>query len=213
LRFLTDDLVEGLRYRAFGDLSDGPLPSPSQNLAIAELNLHYYVPCRVQGRTIAWVGLGLTEAGRYLSTEDLSLVEAVSGNFAIALENARLYRSLEKRAAEYQRLKDFNENIVESLHVGILAVDLSDRVESWNTQLELLFGISRADAIGRKLADLLPATLVAEFESAKSDSGVRSIYKLAVTPDDFPAPHRPTAGSGSRPGRGGWSCGRMDTRR
>jgi two-component system NtrC family sensor kinase len=199
LRFLTDELVEGLRYRAFGDPSDGPLLSSSQNEAIAELNLYYYVPCRVQGRTIAWIGLGLTEAGQYLTTEDLSLVEAVSGNFAIALENARLYRSLEKRSAEYQRLKDFNENIVESLHVGIMAVDLSDRVESWNTQLELLFGISREDAIGRKLHDLLPATLVAEFESAKSDSGVRSVYKLAVSPDDFPEPHRPSAGHASTP--------------
>lgn len=197
LWFLTNELVQGLRYRAFSDPSDGPLNSPSQNEAIAELNLYYYVPCRVQGRTIAWIGLGLTETGQYLTTEDLSLVEAVSGNFAIALENARLYRSLEQRAAEYQRLKDFNENIVESLHVGILAVDLKDRVESWNTQLELLFGISRSDAIGRKLTDLLPATLVAEFESAKSDSGVRSVYKLTVSPDDFPAPHRPAQGSAS----------------
>ena len=133
---------EGLRYR-FDE-------QPGQN------GLSYYVPCRVQGRLIAWIGLGLTENGDYLTTEDLSLVEAVSGSFAIALENARLYRSLERKAAQYQRLKDYNENIVESLHVGILAVDLDDRVESWNTQLELLFGISRRDAVGRKLAEVLP---------------------------------------------------------
>lgn len=193
LGFLNDDLVEGLRYRVFSDPRNSRLPAEIQNRAVETLGLHYYVPCRAQGRTISWIGLGLTDADEYLTTEDLSLVEAVSGNFAIALENARLYRSLEQRAAEYQRLKDYNENIVESLHVGILAVDLDDRVESWNTQLELLFGISRTDAVGRKLEDLLPSSLVVEFESARADSGVHSVYKLAVSPSDFPEQFRPAA--------------------
>lgn len=193
LTFLNDQFVEGLRYRVFSDPRNNRLPAAIQSGAVESLGLHYYVPCRVQGKTISWIGLGLTETGEYLTTEDLSLVEAVSGNFAIALENARLYRSLEHRAAEYQRLKDYNENIVESLHVGILAVDLDDRVESWNTQLELLFGISRSDAIGRKLVDLLPASLVSEFETAREDSGVHSAYKLTVSPGDFPEQFRPAA--------------------
>ncbi len=173
----SDPAREGLRYR-FVD-------------SAARDGLSYYVPCHVQGRLIAWIGLGLTESGEYLTTEDLSLVEAISGSFAIALENARLYRSLEQKAAQYQRLKDYNENIVESLHVGILAVDLDDRVESWNTQLELLFGISRRDAVGRKLAELLPATLVAECDKAREDDGVHNVYKLAVRGEDFPESFRP----------------------
>jgi hypothetical protein len=46
LRFLTDDLVEGLRYRAFGDPSDGPgavvqsIEARSQCLQLAMLFLH-----------------------------------------------------------------------------------------------------------------------------------------------------------------------------
>ena len=43
---------------------------------------------------------------------------------AIALDNSQLYSSLEQKAAEIARLKDFSENIVESLNVGVLAVDL-----------------------------------------------------------------------------------------
>ena len=35
---------------------------------------------------------------------------------------------------QIERLKDFSENIVESLNVGVLAVDLEDRIESWNTR-------------------------------------------------------------------------------
>ena len=39
---------------------------------------------------------------------------------------------------QIERLKDFSENIVESLNIGVLAVDLDDRIESWNPQLEEL---------------------------------------------------------------------------
>jgi two-component system NtrC family sensor kinase len=122
-------------------------------------------------------------------------VRAISGNFAIALENGRLYRSLEAKASEYERLKDYNENIVESLHVGILAIDLDDRVESWNTQLELVFGISRRDAVGRPLSELLPAALVSEYEAASKETGIHNAYKLTVRAQDFPAEFRPAADS------------------
>ena len=174
--------------------------SPAAKLTIADLDLSYYVACRVRGRTIAYLGLGRTVDGNYLSSEDLTLVRAVSGYFAIALENARLYHSLELKANEYQRLKDYNENIVESLSVGILATDLDDRVESWNAQLELTFGISREQAVGRRLAHLLPAGLVAEVERVRGESGIRNVYKFRLRADDFPAEFRPQPASngGSR---------------
>ena len=158
--------------------------------AIAELDLNYYVPCRAQGRTIAYLGLGRTERGDYLSSDDLSLVETVSGSFAIALENVRLHASLDHKAREYERLKDYKENIVESLSVGIAAAGLDDRVESWNTQLELMFGISRHDAVGRRMGELLPTALAGELDRVSEDAGIHNIYKFRLTPSDFPAEFR-----------------------
>src|SRR5262249_57114169 len=84
---------------------------------------------------------------------------------AVALDNSQLYSSLEQKALEIARLKDFSENIVESLNVGVLAVDLDGIVESWNTRAEQLFGVSRQDAVGRQLRSLLPEQLTAEVES------------------------------------------------
>ena len=43
----------------------------------------------------------------------------MAGYIGIAIQNARLYASLEQKASEYERLKDFNENIVESINVGV----------------------------------------------------------------------------------------------
>ena len=169
--------------------------SGSARHAILDLDLNYYVPCRVRGKAIAYLGLGRTKAGDYLSSEDLSLVQTVSGYFAVALENSRLVQSLERKAAELERLKDYNENIVESLSVGILALDQDERVESWNSQLELTFGIPREVAVGRRLIELLPGRLVAELQKVRGESGIQNIYKFPLRASEFPAEFQPKLSS------------------
>ena len=92
---------------------------------ISRLELNYYIPCRAQKATVAVLGLGKTVTGDFLSSEDVELLETVAGYLAIAIQNSRLYASLEQKVTQYERLKDFNENIVESINVGVLAVDLA----------------------------------------------------------------------------------------
>ena len=135
----------------------------TERQAISDLDLTYYLPCTVRGRTIAFLGVSRTEDGDFLSSVDVELLLTLSGYVGIAIENARLYRSLQRKVEENERLKEFSENIVESINVGILAVDLEDRVESWNTQIEQLTGIRRENAVGRTLAELLPADLVEQI--------------------------------------------------
>ena len=89
----------------------------------------------------------------------MELLVTLSGYVAIAIENATLYRSLQRKVEEYERLKEFSENIVESINVGILAADLEDRVESWNTQIEQLTGIAREQAVGQQLSRAVPGAI------------------------------------------------------
>jgi two-component system, NtrC family, sensor kinase len=196
LSFLEPLTIDSSRPYIFFESPRWRIEQPAAaRRTIANLDLNYFVPCRVHGRAVAVLGLGRTADGDYLTSEDLSLVQAVSGYFAIAAENARLYHSLELKATQYERLKDYNENIVESLHVGILAADLDDRVESWSTPLELMFHISRQQAVGRRLADLLPPELVSEFDRVRGESGIYNIYKFRLRAASFPAEFRPTNGS------------------
>ncbi len=155
---------------------------PTVRQTIADLDLTYYLPCIVRGRTIAYLGVSRTEGGDFLTSEDLELLVTVSGYVGIAIENARLYRSLARKMQEYERLKEYSENIVESINVGILAADLEDRVESWNSRLEQLTGVSREDAVGRPLSELLPEDLVVQFGGVRGENGIRHIYHYALRP-------------------------------
>jgi len=147
---------------------------------IAKLNLNYYIPCTVQNRTIAVMGLGKTMAGDFLSSEDVELLETLAGYIGIAIQNARLYASLEQKASEYERLKDFNENIVESISVGVLAVDLEDRIESWNSQMEVMYAMPRSQVLGERLSEVFPASFMEEFYRVRQNPGIHNVYKFRL---------------------------------
>jgi signal transduction histidine kinase len=150
--------------------------------AIADLDLTYYLPCTVRGRTIAYMGVSRTVDGDYLSSVDVELLITLTGYVAIAIENASLYRSLQRKVEEYERLKEFSENIVESINVGILAADLEDRVESWNSQIEQLTGVPREQAVGHALSDIFPADLCDQFTRVRGETGIHHIYKFVLRP-------------------------------
>lgn len=164
------------------------LENPQQALHLSESELHtaslldlnYYLPCRMQDRAIAVIGLGRTADGDFLSSQDVESLESLASYIGIALQNARLYASLEQKISEYERLKEFNENIVESINVGILAVDLEDRIESWNSQMEAMYALSRAEALRQPLSSVFPAALMEEYHRVKSEPGVHNLYKFRL---------------------------------
>ena len=169
------------------------LTEPQQR-TVAALDMNYFLPCRVgvpgardwemRDRTIAVIGLGRRAGGDFLSSEDMELLESLAGYIGIALQNARLYASLQEKIVEYERLKEFNENIVESINVGILAIDPEERIESWNSQMEVLFAMPRRDALRQPLDAVFPPELVQEFHRVKDQPGVHNLYKFRL---DTPA--------------------------
>ena len=69
------------------------------------------MPCVVRGKMIAVIGLGRASDGSLLSSEDLEILQTVSGYVAVAVENSLLYQEQETRAEELALLKEFNESI------------------------------------------------------------------------------------------------------
>jgi len=154
-------------------------PQPVRD-TIAELDFTYYMACRSRGKTLAFFGVSRTTEGDFLSHDDVDLMVTLSNYVAIAIENSNLYSSLQQKADEYERLKEFSENIVESINVGVLAVGLDDRVESWNSQIEKLTGITRLQALGKPLKELFPPELAQKFDEARGRQGVQNFYKVPL---------------------------------
>lgn len=167
------------------DIVSRRLPPPVRE-TLAVLDLTYYLPCRFRGRTLAWLGVSRTAKGDFLTSDDIELLISLAGYIAMAVENARLYRSLADKVQQYERLKEFSENIVESINVGILAADLEDRVESWNSQLERLTGVPRSAAAGRRLGELFPPELSVHFDALRAETEVHQLYRIPLRRSSLP---------------------------
>ncbi|MDR3748141.1 MAG: ATP-binding protein [Acidobacteriota bacterium] len=164
----------------FDNTNQAVRETPSARETIRRLELNYYIPCTVMNRMIAVLGLGKTTEGDFLSSEDVQLLETLAGYVGIAVQNARLYKSLEQKAGQYERLKEFNENIVESISVGVFAVDLEDRVESWNSQMEVMYALPRLQALGRPLREVMPPAFLEEYHRVRQSSGIHNLYKFRL---------------------------------
>jgi two-component system, NtrC family, sensor kinase len=145
--------------------------------------LHYFVPCVVRGRMVAVIGLGRSVDGALLSSEDVEILRTVSGYVAVAIENSLLYKDQQERAAELKLLKEFNESIIESINVGLLAVDLEGRVTRLNSALEHILDLRRDAAIGRRVEDLFSEDFADTLHQVLGKDGwrlreIRNIYKL-----------------------------------
>lgn len=167
---------------------------PDEQRTAAMLDLNYYLPCRVakpqsdhgqngapSSRTIAVIGLGRTLGGDFLSSEDVELLASLASYIGIALQNASLYTRLADKIAEFERLKEFNENIVESINVGIFALDLDGHIESWNAQMEAMYALSRAEVLGQPLRSVFPPEFVEAIEGFRDEPGVHHLYKFPFT--------------------------------
>jgi PAS domain S-box-containing protein len=163
---------------------------PAEELASWRLRgVHYFVPCVSKGGTIAVLALGQRGQGEPLSSEDMGLLSAVGSHVATALENGRLYRQLQIKATELERLQQFNENIVESLDDGLVVEDLSGRVVRWNRALADMYGLSASEAITHRLEEVFDGPFVEALRAAQRDApGGASLYRV------------PLAGRGSQAG-------------
>ena len=151
--------------------------------------LNYYVPCVVRDRMVAIIAIGRTTTGAMLTSEDTDLLRALSGYVAVAIDNSLLHKSEMEKAEELARLKEFSENIIESVNVGILVVDFDGRITTWNSTLEEVFGIARSRALRRNIDEIFDADLIETIRNVIGPDGwaihdTRHIYKYNASAED-----------------------------
>lgn len=148
--------------------------------------LHYFVPCVVRGKMVAVIGLGRAKNGALLSSEDISILQTASGYIAVAVENSLLYQEQRERAKELALLKEFNESIVESVNVGLIAVDERGNITRCNSAFEEILGYNGKQSMGSPVKEIFDENFAAKLDNMLGESHwhlteIRNAYKLQTS--------------------------------
>jgi two-component system NtrC family sensor kinase len=155
---------------------------------LSALGFVHVLPLKVEDKVIGCLVMGKKQDGSFFSREDWELLTTISGSAALALENADLYSRETVRAMEMQRLKDYSENIIESLTVGVSVIDEEGVVIGWNRVLEGQLSIRKEAALGNRLDDVLGPAAYAALFPPETQQGFRLLSEITLE----------TAGSGKK---------------
>ena len=166
---------------------DDPLPmrrlSSDEASAWRTAGLFSFVPCVSNDLTIAVLGVGRRAHGEPLSSEDMSLLAAVAGQAATAIENARLYSQLREKADEIEAVRQFNASVVESLTDALIVLDPQDRVLLWNRRAETLTDVTRGRAMNRSLSELVERPFYNTILAARRESPYGgTLFRVQLAP-------------------------------
>ena len=162
----------------------------SEHPELSAYGLAWLFPCRVKGEVIAVLGVGRKDGLEPLDSEEVDVLKALAAQAASAILNGRLFRSLTEKADELRGLKEYNENILESLDSGIVVLDLDGRLVRWNRAMETLDGRARLQVLGRSLDAVFPEAFLEALRGSLvlgDQQEIAHIYKL----------HLPSAGGRS----------------
>jgi PAS domain S-box-containing protein len=106
---------------------------------------------------------------------DQALLEPLAASAAIAIDNAHLYQ-------ETDRLRAFNENIVQSMEEGILLEDATGHITFVNPTAAHLLGYAPQGLVGQHWTAIVPPECVVQVdrESSRRPAGTASRYETAL---------------------------------
>jgi two-component system, NtrC family, sensor kinase len=164
-----------------------------------DAGIHYFVPCVSKEGTIAVMALGRKASAEPLSSEDMALLSAVAAQAATALENGRLYRQLRTKADELERMRQFSENILESLNDGMAVLDRNGAVVRWNRQMEELYGVRHEVAVGSSLDALFDPQMVGMIRGSSTGAPEGVAYYRIPLATRHSSPRRLLVNMGATP--------------
>ncbi len=105
-------------------------------------------PLLIGRRLVGAIATVHSDPARVFGAEDLRLLNLFAPQVAVAIENARLY-------TDAQRQKQYFSELVRNSPVAIVTLDRGKTITGCNPAFEKLFGYHSAEAVGRKLDDLI----------------------------------------------------------
>jgi diguanylate cyclase (GGDEF)-like protein/PAS domain S-box-containing protein len=155
-------------------------------------------PMHARGRVVGVLTVARDAESEALTEDDAETVIRIADRAALMFDNARLFGALDRQLAEHQRADErlrFQAGLLEQIETAVVAVDNERRCTELNPAAERLFGWSRDEVLGRRIAELVAApgqeALVAEVRAGIAAGGwegeVRMLRKDGA---EFPAQAR-----------------------
>ncbi len=168
----------------------------SQFRKLSDFGFFHLMPLKVEEKLIGCLGMGEKIDNTMLTSEDWVLLQTISSPMALALENAYLYNQAQVRAQELGQLKDYSENIIESLTVGVVVLDKKGKIRGWNRVMEEVFQRKKGEVLKKNLIDVLgqknfsllfPSNTQKDFRllseiGLEMPDGSHRIFDIAKTP-------------------------------
>ncbi len=157
------------------DVSADPrhLPAPGRESTQSVL----CVPLRLDGEVIGVLNAEGAESDTF-QPNDLRTLSILADQVAATIGKARLWDRLRQRASELQRLKDFNESIVQGVQEGIVVADREGRITFANRRFEAMLGYEPGELRGRVWWSLLPVQWQRRVRRGESSSPLRFESRL-----------------------------------
>ena len=117
------------------------------------------VPLKVRSHIVGVVYLDSRVLPGLFNRRDPALLQSFTNQAAMAIENARLYERQRAQLLEITALRDLQANILESIASGVVTLDESGRLSTFNRAAERTFGVSADAMLGkdwRVLEALIP---------------------------------------------------------
>ncbi len=110
-------------------------------------------PLVARGKTIGVLAIG-DVVRRDFSAVELTLLETLADQAALALENARLYQEAREARDDLASRESFVRNVMESLAEGLVVLDREGRVVACNRAMARIWGGAATSAQGRTYREL-----------------------------------------------------------
>lgn len=113
------------------------------------------VPLKVRDDVIGVVYCDNRIIDGLFKPSDLNLLKAFANQAAVAIENARLFESLQMQVAEMSEARDLLTSIFSSIAGGVITVNRDDVVTDCNNAGETIIGRTRDTIMGFHIAEIL----------------------------------------------------------
>lgn len=151
---------------------------------LSNYGLFHLLPLKVEDRIIGCLGMGKKTDNTLLSSEDTELLLTISSPIALALENAYLFDQAKIRTIELEQLKDYSENIIESLTVGVAVLDQKGQIIGWNRVLEDMFGLAKKAVLEKNLGVVLGKNNFSAIFPSDTQKDFRLMSEIAIEMPD-----------------------------